>query len=144
MRSGRRLAFDYGQVRIGVAVSDLSGLIATPVGNLVAQDQSLDQKLKLMVEEYEPIYMVVGEPRHLSGGSNPSLIAAHAFGQHLVQLFEIPVHFIDERMSTVNASKNLQRSGQNSKTSKELIDAMAAAMILESALERERIAGHLD
>ncbi len=144
MRTGRRLAFDYGQVRIGVAVSDLSGLIASPVGILLAEDVTLNQQLLSLIAEYEPIYLIVGEPKHLSGGSSPSLLAAHAFGELLITLSQVPVHFIDERLSTISAAKNLRRVGHNGKSSKLLIDAMAATMILESALERERMAGHLD
>ena len=144
MRTGRRLAFDYGQVRIGVAVSDLSGLIASPIATLLAQDALLPDQLLSLIQEYEPIYLVVGEPRHLSGASNPSLVAARAFGELLESMTSLPIHFIDERMSTVSAAKNLREAGHNAKSSKGLIDAMAATMILESALERERRAGFLD
>jgi putative Holliday junction resolvase len=144
MRSGRRIAFDYGQVRIGVAASDISGLIASPVATLLAQDPDLNHQLLALIAEYEPIYLVVGEPKHLSGATNPSLEAAHDFGALLNSLSEIPVHYIDERMSTVSAARNLRSAGHNAKSSKGLIDAMAAVSILESALERERIAGHLD
>ena len=144
MKTGRRLAFDYGQVRIGVAVSDLSGLIASPIATLLAQDSSLPEQLLTLIKEYEPIYLVVGEPKHLSGASNPSLLAAHAFGELLKSMTNMPIHFIDERMSTVSAAKNLRAAGHNAKSSKDRIDAMAATMILESALERERRVGHLD
>ena len=144
MRSGRRIAFDYGQVRIGVAASDISGLIASPVATLLAQDPNLTTQLTALLNEYEPIYLVVGEPKHLSGASNPSLDAARKFGELLSGLTTVPVHFVDERMSTVSAARNLRSAGHNAKSSKTLIDAMAAVSILESALERERIAGHLD
>jgi putative Holliday junction resolvase len=144
MRTGRRIAFDYGQVRIGVAASDLSGLIASPVSTLQATDPNLPLHLQSIFSEYEPLYIVIGEPKHLSGASNPSLIAARNFGDLIRTLTEIPVYFIDERMSTVSASKVLHGAGFNSKESKSMIDAMAAVAILESALERERIAGKLD
>lgn len=144
MKSGRRLAFDYGQVRIGVAASDISGLIASPIATLQAANPTLADELKALLTEYEPIYLVVGEPKHLSGASNPSLEAAHSFGDLLRTLTQIPIHFVDERMSTVSAARNLRNSGFNAKQSKSKIDAMAAVSILESALERERIAGHLD
>lgn len=144
MKTGRRLAFDYGQVRIGVAVSDPSGLIATPVGNLLNEVSTLENQLLSLFKEYEPIYLVVGEPKHLSGGANPSLLAAQAFGELLKTLSNIPVYFVDERLSTVSAAKNLRRVGRDAKSSKNLIDAMAATMILEGALERERLGGYLD
>ncbi|MEJ0014861.1 MAG: Holliday junction resolvase RuvX [Actinomycetota bacterium] len=144
MKSGRRIAFDYGQVRIGVAVSDNSGLIATPIATLLADDKDLSDQLLALFKEYEPLYIVVGEPKHLSGASNPSLVAAHTFAELLRSLTEVPIHFIDERMSTVSAARNLRSAGFNAKSSKGMIDAMAAVSILESALERERIAGSLD
>jgi putative Holliday junction resolvase len=144
MKTGRRIAFDYGQVRIGVAASDASGLIASPIATLLATGENLQEEIKALILEYEPIYLVVGEPKHLSGASNPSLVAAHEFGDLLKTLTEIPVHFVDERMSTLSAARTLRGAGHNAKSSKEKIDAMAAVAILESALERERIVGHLD
>lgn len=144
MKTGRRLAFDYGQVRIGVAVSDLSGLIASPLDTLLAQDPNLSEQLLQLFAEYEPIYLVIGEPKHLSGGSSTSLLAAHTFGDLLATLTQMPIHFIDERMSTLSAAKSLRGAGHDAKSSKGLIDAMAAVMILESALQRERNLGYLD
>jgi putative Holliday junction resolvase len=144
MKNGRRIAFDYGQVRIGVAASDVSGLIASPIATLQAQDPKLNEELIALISEYEPIYLVVGEPKHLSGASNPSLEAAHAFAELLSTLTPTPIHFIDERMSTLSAARTLRDSGRNAKESKSMIDSMAAVAILESALERERIAGSLD
>ena len=144
MRNGRRIAFDYGQVRIGVAASDISGLIASPIATLQAQDSDLTTQLAELIAEYEPIYIVVGEPQHLSGASNPSLEAAHSFAGLLKTITDIPIHLIDERMSTLSAARNLRQAGHNAKSSKALIDAMAAVSILESALSKERIAGHLD
>lgn len=144
MKTGRRIAFDYGQVRIGVAVSDNSGLIATPIATLLANDVDLSAQLLALFKEYEPLYIVVGEPKHLSGASNPSLVAAHTFVDSLRLITDAPIHLVDERMSTISAARNLRNAGFNAKSSKGMIDAMAAVSILESALERERIAGSLD
>jgi len=143
MKTGRRIAFDYGQVRIGVAASDISGLIASPIATLVATDENLEDQLRSLIAQYEPIYLVVGEPKHLSGASNPSLLAAREFADLLRSISDLPIYFIDERLSTVSAARSLRNSGYSAKESKSRIDAMAAAAILESALERERIAGHL-
>jgi len=143
MKTGRRIAFDYGQVRIGVAASDISGLIASPIATLIATDENLEDQLRSLIAEYEPIYLVVGEPKHLSGASNPSLLAAREFADLLRSISDIPIYFIDERLSTVSAARTLRNSGYSAKESKSRIDAMAATAILESALERERIAGHL-
>ncbi len=144
MKTGRRIAFDHGLVRIGVAASDNLGLIASPIATLLATDSDLPEQLLALIVEYEPIYIVVGEPKHLSGASSQSLVAAHQFAELLRTLTQIPIHFIDERMTTISAARNLRNTGHNAKSGKVKIDAMAAVTILESALERERIAGHLD
>ena len=136
------MAFDHGQVRIGVAASDISGLIASPIATLLAKDPGLMSQIAQLISEYEPIYLVVGEPKHLSGASNPSLVAAHEFAKLLQTITELPVHFVDERMSTISAARGLRATGHNVKSSKGKIDAMAAVEILESALNRERLAGH--
>ena len=144
MQLGRRIAFDYGQVRIGVAVSDASGLLATPVATLKSQDPDLKDALRSLFTEYEPIYVVIGEPKHLSGAQSAAQIGPREFGDLIGSMIDIPIYFIDERMSTVSAARNLRESGFNAKSSKDKIDAMAAVMILESALDKERIAGRVE
>jgi len=143
MKPGRRIAFDYGLVRIGVAVSDASGLIATPVATLQAQDSALSEQIQALLSEYDPIYLVVGQPRHLSGKESQTMQSVQSFVELLQTLSPVPVHTIDERLSTVNAAAKLRSAGHDAKSSKSLIDAMAAVGILESAMERERIAGSL-
>ena len=144
MKTGRRIAFDYGQVRIGVAVSDPSGLIASPLTTLQRDDVALEENILSILREYEPIYLVVGEPRHLAGTQSASMHAAREFGEMLERVSGLPVHYVDERMSTVSAARRLRESGKSAKESKGIIDAMAAVTILESAMARERIAGGLD
>ena len=143
MKPGRRIAFDYGLVRIGVAVSDASGLIATPVATFQAQDSALSEQIQALLSEYDPIYLVVGQPRHLSGKESQTMQSVQSFVELLQTLSPVPVHTIDERLSTVNAAAKLRSAGHDAKSSKGLIDAMAAVGILESAMERERIAGSL-
>ena len=143
MKPGRRIAFDYGQVRIGVALSDASGLIATPLTTLQAQDKDLHAQIQTLLGEYDPIYLVVGQPRHLSGKDSQTMMSVQNFVKLLQTLSTAPVHTVDERLSTVNAAAKLRSAGHDAKSSKGLIDAMAAVGILESAMERERIAGSL-
>ena len=143
MKPGRRLAFDYGQVRIGVAASDFSGLIASPIATLQAQSSDLTTQLISLLAEYEPIYMVVGQPKHLSGNESATMESVRSFAELLKTLSNAPIHFIDERLSTVSAARTLRNAGGNAKTSKSQIDAMAAVAILESALDKERLSGGL-
>jgi len=143
MKPGRRLAFDYGQVRIGVAASDFSGLIASPIATLQAQSSDLTTQLVSLLAEYDPIYMVVGQPKHLSGNESATMESVRSFAELLKTLSDAPIHFIDERLSTVSAARTLRNAGGNAKTSKSQIDAMAAVAILESALDKERLSGGL-
>jgi len=143
MKPGRRLAFDYGQVRIGVAASDFSGLIASPIATLQAQSSDLTTQLISLLAEYDPIYMVVGQPKHLSGNESATMESVRSFAELLKTLSDAPIHFIDERLSTVSAARTLRNAGGNAKTSKSQIDAMAAVAILESALDKERLSGGL-
>jgi putative Holliday junction resolvase len=138
---GRRIAFDYGQVRIGVASSDLSGLIASPLATLQAQSQSLANELSAIFAEYEPIYIVIGEPKHLSGAQSATNSSVKDFAALIATLTTVPIHFIDERLSTVSAARVLRDQGSSARASKGKIDAMAAVAILESALSKERISG---
>ena len=140
MQRGRRIAFDYGDVRIGVAISDLSGMLATPHGIILNQDGFLNE-LKALVTEYEPIYFAVGMPKHLSGAKSQKMDSVKEFIEVLRSEFSLPIHEIDERLSTVSAARNLRASGKNSKESKSLIDAAAAATILEMALDQEKAGG---
>jgi len=137
MKAGRRIAFDYGDVRIGVAISDLSGLLATPYGAILNSENTFNE-IQELTSEYEPLYFVVGIPRHLSGNSSSKMENVEVFITRLKSLYSLPIVRIDERLTTVSAAKNLQSAGKNAKQSKELIDAAAAATILEMALMQER------
>jgi putative Holliday junction resolvase len=139
MQTGRRIAFDYGDVRIGVAISDASGLLASPFGALDATDpDSLRKEISGLVTEYEPIYFAVGMPKHLSGSDSAKMASVLDFITQLKTNFSIPIVEVDERLTTVSAAQALRASGKNAKDSKSLIDAAAAATILEMALSIER------
>ncbi len=136
MRNGRRIAFDYGDVRIGVAISDASGLLATPYGNISTQGNFLSE-IAALVSEYAPIYFAIGIPRHLSGAASAKMESVESFIEVLKVEFAIPVVRIDERLTTVSAARNLRDSGKSAKSAKNLIDSAAAATILEIALAQE-------
>lgn len=137
-RIGRRIAFDYGDVRIGVAVCDPDGILATPLTTLAAKDPALLSNIREIIEEYEPLKIYLGLPVHLSGKESPSTEKARAFGQMLASGFDIPLEYVDERLSTISAAKGLANAGVDSKSAKSLIDAAAAVQILEQGLANER------
>jgi putative Holliday junction resolvase len=101
-----------------------------------------DPKLFIAIEdvfkEHQPISIYIGLPLHMSGESGESAEKARAFGKEISDRFVIPVHFIDERLSTVSAQKKLLDAGVSSRNSKDLIDSMAAVSILEQGLLSER------
>lgn len=141
MKPGRRIAFDFGDVRIGVAVTDASGILATPLRFLQNSEASLISGISSLYQEYQPIYTVIGFPSHLSGVESQKSKSVSDFAAKVSEITENPIYLIDERLTTVSASRTLREAGLNSKSSKNEIDSMAAAAILESALNQERIQG---
>ncbi|MEU5403479.1 Holliday junction resolvase RuvX [Streptomyces sp. NPDC005963] len=143
MRRGRRLALDVGDARIGVASCDPDGVLATPVETVPGRDvPAAHRRLKLLVEEYEPIEVIVGLPRSLSGGEGPAAVKIRAFAQVLARgIVPVPVRLVDERMTTVTATQGLRASGVKSKKGRSVIDQAAAVVILQNALESERASG---
>jgi len=91
--------------------------------------------------EFEPIYIVVGDPKHMSGQTSEKSFAAQDFVDFLRKLTEVPIYSIDERLTTVTALKNLQNTGHDAKSAKNKVDAIAAVSILESALAQEKNLG---
>lgn len=143
MRRGRRIAVDVGDARIGVASCDPDGVLATPVETVPGRDvPSAHRRLKAIVEEYEPLEVVVGLPRSLSGGEGPAAAKVRGFVQELARnIAPVGVRLVDERMSTVTATQGLRASGVRSKKGRSVVDQAAAVVILQSALEAERVSG---
>jgi putative Holliday junction resolvase len=137
-RIGRRIAFDYGDVRIGVAVCDPDGILATPLTTLQSKDPHLKKQIAEIVDEYEPKKIYVGHPKLLSGGDGSAAAKVLVFTEMLTSNFDIPIVLVDERLSTVSATKALRESGVNAKDARLVIDAAAAVEILEQGLASER------
>ena len=140
MLKGRRLAFDFGDVRIGVAVSDPDGIFASP-RDFLANDENLEFNLSALLAEVAPIYIVLGLPLHLHGGSSAKADSVRGFAEQLRTTYPGDIYFVDERLSTVSAAKALRESGKDARASRSLIDSAAAAGILESALMAEKSQG---
>jgi putative Holliday junction resolvase len=138
MERGRRIAFDYGDVRIGVAVSDVDSILCSPLTTLQTRDKKLHSQVVEILEEYLPVAVYVGRPTLLSGKDGEAADKALKFLEMLRTLTSVPVESIDERMSTVSAARNLRESGRTAKESKDSIDMAAAVAILEFALEIEK------
>ncbi|MEY3215090.1 MAG: hypothetical protein RLZZ82_324 [Actinomycetota bacterium] len=138
MQRGRRIAFDYGDVRIGVAVSDADSILSSPLTTLKSSDKALLQSISTIFEEIEPVQIFVGKPALLSGADGSASEKAVAFAKQLAELTRIEIVMIDERMSTVSAARNLREAGKNAKDSKSSIDMAAAVAILDFGIELQK------
>ncbi|WP_203335524.1 Holliday junction resolvase RuvX [Nocardioides limicola] len=141
MRHGVRLGLDPGEARIGVAASDPSGILATPVDTVWRGDGDLDL-LADIVAEYQPIEIVVGLPRSLSGREGPAAIRVREFARSLVaRVPTTPVRLCDERLTTVTAEAQLREQGRKGRKRRAVVDQAAAVLILQHALDTEKSSG---
>ncbi len=137
-----RLAVDVGSVRIGVARCDAGGLLASPLTVVKRGRGDLDALAEL-TEEATAIEVVAGLPTSLSGREGPAAKAARDFAVALAgRIAPVPVRFVDERFTTTTAHDALRRGGKDSKARRPIIDAAAAAIILQAALDAERGTGY--
>ena len=141
MQRGRRIAFDYGDVRIGVATCDPDAILCSPLVTLKSSDNKLMAQISSIIAEYEPITIYVGKPSHMDGRESESAAKATDFAAKLQAIALCPVELVDERLSTVTATRNMRESGVNSKDARSTIDQAAAVAILEFALEIEKKRG---
>jgi putative Holliday junction resolvase len=139
--AGRVLGVDVGTVRVGLALSDPTGTLASPLETLRrAKDGSDLDRLAALVVEHEVAEVVVGEPRHLSGASGVSAQDANAYSEALAgRIADVPVYMIDERLSTVTAASHLREGGIDSRKQRPVIDQAAAVVILQQYLDSRQL-----
>jgi putative Holliday junction resolvase len=169
MRRGVRLGVDVGSVRVGLAVSDPDGVLATPVETL-ARDSTRPAptsdgfatppeaakggkairsagvpadmaRIADEAAERQTLEVLVGLPRSLSGGEGPAAKAARAYATALAQLLDVPVRLVDERLSTVAAHRSLREAGMKGRKQRAVVDQVAAVVLLQNALDHERHTG---
>src|SRR5450759_4703259 len=144
MRPGIRLGVDVGSVRVGLAASDPGGLLATPVRTL---DRDLvsgaDQVvIAAVVLECAALEVVVGLPRSLSGGEGPAAAGARVYASALAAAISpTPVRLVDERLTTIDAHRQLRESGLAGRSQRAVVDQAAAVLILQAALDAEKSSG---
>ena len=141
--AGRRLGVDVGSVRVGVAVSDPRGFLATPLATLRRdeRDGSDLRQLAELVIEYEVVEVVVGLPRTLAGREGPAAEAARHYADLLAARIPVPVLLADERLSTVVATRALRERGVRGRKQRAVVDQAAAVEILQGWLDAHRPAG---
>ncbi len=130
---GVRIGVDVGSVRVGVAVSDPDGILATPYATL-DRASSVDAIVAL-VSERDAVEVVVGHPRHLSGAAGAAAAEAEAYAATLRERIAVPVTLVDERLTTVAATRTLADRGIRGKAQRAVVDQAAAVAILQSALD---------
>jgi putative Holliday junction resolvase len=143
---GRRLGIDVGSVRVGVAVCDPDGILASPVAT-VARDQRTDSDetpsdvsaILGYVAEYEAVEIVVGLPINLAGKEGPAAVLIRQYADRLAALADpVPVLLTDERMSTAAATRRLSERGVRGRRQRAVIDQVAAVEILQGWLDARR------
>lgn len=130
------LGFDFGLKRIGVAVGQTITQTATPLQTLQARNGIPDWKqITALIKEWQPSALVVGIPLNIDGTSQSLTKSAQKFAQSLEKHTQLPVHRIDERLSTKEARQRLFDVGGYREIQKSQIDSFAAKLILESWLK---------
>ena len=138
MQRGRRIAFDYGDVRIGVAASDPDSILSSPLTTLKTSDNNLLNQIAELIKELEPVQIFVGNPALLSGKDGAASEKAVLFAEQLREITDVEILMVDERMSTISAARNLRESGKNAKDAKESIDMAAAVGILDFGISLQK------
>jgi putative holliday junction resolvase len=142
LRSGNRLAIDVGSVRIGVASCDPAGVLATPLATVRRGPGDLAEIARLCAQR-GAIEVVVGLPTGLSGREGKAAADARTFAAGLASLISpVPVRLVDERFTTTIAHSALRAGGRDSRQRRATVDRAAAALLLQGALDAERLTGN--
>jgi len=139
LERGRVMALDVGERRIGVALSDTTRVLATPLTTLRAASRAAAIKqIAALVVKHEAVVLVVGLPLTLNGEIGPQAQIVQAFVEELRQLVDLPIHLIDERLTSVAAERMMIDLGIRAEQRKARIDEVAASIILQDFLEAQR------
>lgn len=148
-RPGVRLGIDVGEARVGVASSDPSGLLATPVETVprdLEHGSDIDRVIAIATD-LEVMEFVVGLPRSLDGSEGPAAEKARSWAKRLGSALlesligNTPIRLVDERLTTVDAHRGLRDSGVAGRRHRDVVDQAAAVLILQTALYTERATG---
>lgn len=132
----RALALDIGEVRIGIAASDASGRIASPVKVLPAAEVlGMSRTFRRILEDYEPDVLVCGRPQTMSGEDGPQAERIMAQARQVADACDLPLEFADERLSSSEAKRILRAQGLKEKQMRGKIDMIAASLFLQAWLD---------
>lgn len=132
----RILGLDVGTKRIGMAVSDLLGITAQGIETLQRKNKRLDfERLGRVIADYEVAEIVMGLPLRMSGAEGTQSSKMREFAEELRQRFQLPVHLWDERLTSAQANRLLRETEMSIKRRGQVVDQMAAVLILQSWME---------
>ncbi|OAH51579.1 Holliday junction resolvase RuvX [Microbacterium oleivorans] len=140
-RRGVRLGIDVGRARVGVARCDPDGLLAVPVETVPRAETSVTRIVEI-AREYDAMEVLVGLPISLGGAETASTTDAREFAIALDAALEVPVRLVDERLSTVSANAVLRQNGRSQKSSRRIVDQIAAVVLLQQAIDVEKSTGN--
>lgn len=138
--SVRTLALDWGERRIGVAISDSTGLIAQPLETIASSGDGRDalERVAELVQKHEVDQIVVGLPLHMNGRRGPEAERARAFGERVRARVGVAVDYLDERWTSLEAERVLDEVGVKRRKQRGRVDPIAAALLLRTWLELHR------
>lgn len=139
-RRGVRLGVDVGKARVGVARCDRDGLLAVPVETVPRTDDA-PRRIAELAAEYEAFEILVGLPISLSGSETASTDDARAFAIAVSGVSGLPIRLVDERLSTVSAHAALRDVGRSQRSSRRIVDQVAAVVLLQQAIDVEKSTG---
>lgn len=139
-RRGVRLGVDVGKARVGVARCDPDAMLAVPV-ETVPRTEAAAARIAELAAEYDALEILVGLPIGLSGHETASTADAREFGRAVQDAAGRPVRLVDERLSTVSAHAALRSSGRSQRSSRSIVDQVAAVVLLQQAIDVEKSTG---
>ena len=135
----RVMALDIGEVRVGIAMSDATGTVASPVTGLPAQEVlSHARTFRRVLEDYEPDLLLCGRPKTLAGEDGPQAERLMAQAASIAKACGLPLEFADERLSSREAKRILREEGMNERAMRGKVDMVAASLFLQAWLDARR------
>lgn len=133
LRAGTVLAFDFGERRIGVAVGEIQLGMAHPLATIEAEsNDDRFARIEKLITEWHPVLFIVGLPLAMDGGEHATTALARRFAQRLEGRYGIETRLVDERLTSVEAERQVREMGKDVRSSRAKIDQLAARLILES------------
>lgn len=133
------MALDIGEKRVGIAVSDATGRIASPVKVLPASEVfGMARPFRMLLEDYEPEILVCGRPMTLAGEEGPQAARVMEQARAIGRAVGLPVAFADERLSSAEAKRILREQGLNERSMRGKVDMVAASVFLQTWLDERR------